>query len=184
MSWRWKADMRPLVLDFKQQRRRVSVLAVVLLAGGLAVAAYAVSVERELAGKVQQAERKVASLEKEGERRAPPAKPTDDAALQLEVRQANEILRQLSLPWNDLFKAMESANEKEVAVLSIQPDIQRRVVRVSGEAKDLEAVLGYVERLQKSAFLSRVYLTSHEIRNQDPDRPVRFGLVANWVEKP
>lgn len=175
--------MRRLNLDFKQQRYGYSPIGLGLLAIGLAMAAQVALMEQGLAEKIRAVEQKVARLEKEGTRRAQPARATDGAALQLEVRQANEILHQLALPWHGLFKAIESSNEKEVALLAVQPDMQRRVLRLSGEAKDFDALLAYVGRLEKNPALSQVYITQHEIRSQDPEKPVRFALVANWVEK-
>jgi len=38
--------------------------------------------------------------------------------------------------------------------------------------------------LEGSKTLHQVYLTSHEVRSQDAEKPVRFALLANWVVKP
>lgn len=173
--------MKPITLDFKRTRPMLGGMGLALLATGLIAAVYVGSAQRELAGKIRDAERNVASLEKAGAHRMPVARADDGAALQLEVRQANEILQQLALPWDGLFKAIESSNEKEVALLSVQPEVQRRVLKLSGEAKNFDALLGYIDRLQKNTALSGVYLTQHEIRSQDPEKPVRFSLIANWV---
>lgn len=179
--------MRRINLDFKRHGPRFSVAGAILLAAGLAVAAQLAWMERDLSARIRAAEQKVARLEQEGDRRirqlGQPTRAADGAALQLEVRQANEILRQLALPWHGLFKAIESSNEKEVALLAVQPDMQRRVLRLSGEAKNFDALLVYVARLEKNEALSQVYITRHEIRSQDPEKPVRFGLVANWVDR-
>ena len=32
--------------------------------------------------------------------------------------------------------------------------------------------------------LSQVYLSNHEVRLQDPQKPVRFALVASWTVQP
>jgi Tfp pilus assembly protein PilN len=176
--------MKRVNLDFKRQGPRFSATGAIVLAAGLAVAAQLAWMERELSANIQSAEQKVARLEKEGGRRVQrpgQGRAADGAALQLEVRQANEILHQLALPWHGLFKAIESSNEKEVALLAVQPDMQRRVLRLSGEAKNFDALLAYVGRLEKDEALSQVYITQHEIRSQDPEKPVRFALVATWV---
>jgi Tfp pilus assembly protein PilN len=173
--------MKRLTLDFKGARPGFGAVSLALLAAGLVTAALVGFAERNLVGKIQAAEKKVVNLEKEGSRRAQPSRAADSAALQLEVHQANEILHQLALPWRGLFKAIESSNEKEVALLAVQPDMQRRVLRLSGEAKNFDALLAYVGRLEKNDALSSVYITQHEIRTQDPERPVRFALVANWA---
>ena len=113
-----------------------------------------------------------------------PALPLDASALQQEIRQANEILQQLALPWDALFQAVEATSEQEIALLSIQPDVGKRIVRIGGEAKNFDALLAYITRLEDSKILNRVYLTSHEVRTQVAEKPVRFALVANWVVQP
>ena len=88
------------------------------------------------------------------------------------------------MPWGELFKRVEASNEKEIALLSIQPDAGKRVMRLSGEAKNFEALLAYIARLEHTPMLNQVYLTSHELRLQDPQKPVRFALTANWTVTP
>lgn len=176
--------MKRLNLDFKRQAPRIGIAGVMLLAAGVAVAALMAMLASDLRDRIGAAEQKVTRLEKEGSRRvAQRGQSANGAALQLEVRQANEILHQLALPWHGLFKAIESSNEKEVALLAVQPDMQRRVLRLSGEARNFDALLAYVARLEKNEALSQVYITQHEIRSQEPEKPVRFALVANWVDK-
>lgn len=173
--------MKPIAIDFKRARAGLGGLSLALLAAGLIAVAYVGSAQRELAARIRDAESRVNRLEQTGTRRLPVTHAEDGAALQLEVRQANAILRELAMPWNGLFTAVETSGEKDVALLSVQPDAQRRVLRLSGEARNLAALLRYVERLEKNPALSRVYLTQHEIRGQDPERPVRFALNADWT---
>lgn len=174
--------MRALALDFKQTSRRWSLPGLALLALGAILLSVAANEERNLAGQIELAESRLEVMAKRG--KIKPALPVDAAALQLEIRQANEILQQLALPWDGLFKAVESNSEKEIALLSIQPDVGKRNVRIGGEAKDFDALLAYITRLEQSKILNHVYLTSHEVRTQDAEKPVRFALVANWVVQP
>ena len=60
----------------------------------------------------------------------------------------------------------------------------KRIVRIGGEAKDFDALLAYITRLEQSKILNHVYLTSHEVRSQDAEKPVRFSLLANWTVQP
>jgi len=92
----------------------------------------------------------------------------------LEIKHANEVLQQLTLPWGKLFQAMESSSGKQVALLAMEPDAEKQVVKISGEAKDIAAVLDYIRRLAAQQVFSSVYLQSHQIQQQDPEKPVRF----------
>ena len=184
MPWHWELDivLRRLDLDFKQTPRHWSVLGVLLLVIGAAALAYVANAERGMAGQIELLEARMEVLAKRS--KIKPAQPIDAQQLQLEIRQANEILQQLTLPWDALFKALEASSEQEIALLSIQPDVAKRLVRMGGEAKSFDALLAYITRLEHSKILNHVYLTSHEVRSQDPEKPVRFSLVANWVVQP
>lgn len=101
-----------------------------------------------------------------------------------EVKRANEVLRQLTLPWDELFKAVESAAGKEVALLVMEPNAEKHVVKISGETKDLAKLLKYITQLEEQDVFGQVYLQSHQVQQQNPDKPVRFSLLAVWREKP
>lgn len=101
-----------------------------------------------------------------------------------EIKHANEVLQQLSLPWGELFQAIESSSGKQVALLAMEPDAEKHVVKISGEAKNIAAVLDYIKMLAAQDVFSSVYLQSHQIQLQDPEKPVRFALLAAWKVTP
>ena len=171
-----------LALDFKYTSRRWRWLGILLLIIGVGWVAQAANQAHTLTGQIEFAAARLETLTRHG--KIKPAQPVDAQALQQEIRQANDILQQLALPWNALFQAVEAASEKEIALLAIQPDAAKRIVRIDGEAKNLQALLAYITRLEQSHVLNQVYLTSHEIRMQDAEKPVRFTLVANWAVQP
>ena len=171
-----------LALDFKYTPRRWRWLGIALLIIGAGWVAQAANQARTLTGQIEFAATRLETLTRHGKIKS--EQPVDAQALQQEIRQANDILQQLALPWNALFQAVESASENEIALLAIQPDAAKRIVRIGGEAKNLQALLAYITRLEQSHVLNRVYLTSHEIRTQDAEKPVRFTLVADWTVRP
>jgi hypothetical protein len=57
------------------------------------------------------------------------------------------------------------------------------VVHITGESRDLPRVLAYLGRLQSSALLRYPMIDSHEVRTDDPQRPVRFALSAEWRQQ-
>jgi dipeptidyl aminopeptidase/acylaminoacyl peptidase len=103
--------------------------------------------------------------------------------LVLEVKRANEVLRQLSLPWEELLQAVESAAGREIALLALEPDTEKQVVKISGEARDMAGLLDYITRLEEQKVFGPVFLQSHQVQLQDPERPVRFSLLAVWKGK-
>lgn len=174
--------MRALTLDFLRTPRRALWAGMLLLIAGALALGQAANQEQSLAGQIELADARLAVLAKGSQ--AKPAQPADAEAQQQEIRRANEILQQLALPWSALFNVVETSNQKEIALLAIQPDAGKRVLRLTGEAKDFDALLAYIARLEQSPMLSQVYLSSHELRLQDAEKPVRFALVANWAVQP
>lgn len=113
------------------------------------------------------------------------ARPARDAGrvdLAQEIKSANEVLHQLSVPWDELFKAVESSSGSHVTLLALEPDFERKQVKISGEANSYKTIMKYITELEKQEVLGAVYLQNHDIRQDDPDMPVRFSLVANWKE--
>lgn len=97
-----------------------------------------------------------------------------------EAKQANAVILALSLPWKELFEAFEASRMNEVAVLAVEPDAQKGMVRITAEAKKLESMLDYSSSLQKIALFREVLIVSHQIQDQDPEQPIRFTLQAAW----
>lgn len=94
----------------------------------------------------------------------------------------NKAIEQLNLPWRDLFDALESATPNSIALIAIEPDAKKHVLKAIAETKTSDEMIGYIEQLKKQPFFGNVILTKHEINDQDPNKPVRFQLEAVWVE--
>ncbi len=107
----------------------------------------------------------------------------NSAELTQEVNNANEVLRRLTVPWESLFQALESSGNQNITLLAIEPDIEKQQVKIKGEAKDFQAIVNYISHLQGQAVFGSVYLQNHDVQQQDPDKPVRFSLLAAWQEK-
>jgi Tfp pilus assembly protein PilN len=114
---------------------------------------------------------------------APVAAPTvarAPVATEAQAAAVNAAILQLNLPWRDLHDAVASATPASVALLALEPDAKRRVLRITAEARASDDMFTYVERLQGLDWFAHVALTRHEINEQDPNRPIRFQLDAQW----
>lgn len=92
----------------------------------------------------------------------------------------NSAIAQLNLPWRDLLDAIETATTANVALLSIEPDSKKQVVKGMAETKTSSDMIFYIEKLKKQNFFSAVVLTKHEINDQDVNRPYRFQFEVQW----
>jgi Tfp pilus assembly protein PilN len=96
------------------------------------------------------------------------------------MKSAQSAVRQLALPWAQLIDSLERAATKEVALLHIQPDAQTRVLRVTAEARRHELMLEYLRRLGQTGNFAEVHLLNHQVREDEPGRPVQFSLQASF----
>ncbi|HTN94274.1 MAG TPA: hypothetical protein VMJ33_06830 [Gallionella sp.] len=114
---------------------------------------------------------------------SPGAEMRDAEQIAREIRQANAAILALSLPWKDLFDAFEANRAKDVAVLAIEPDAQKGIVRITAEGRNFESMLNYISSLQKIALFREVVILNHQIQERDPQKPVRFVAQAAWEMK-
>jgi hypothetical protein len=99
-----------------------------------------------------------------------------------EVAAVRETVQRLSLPWVELFMALESAASDKVALAAIEPDPRTGTVTISGDGKDYLAALSYVLNLSRTEGLERVQLVRHEQKNEG-NGAVSFAVSAAWGAK-
>jgi hypothetical protein len=99
-----------------------------------------------------------------------------------EIIQANAILDQINLPWEALFDSIEQAATEEIALLSLQPTVPNRTLRISGEAKNMSELLDFVEALERELTFENVHLLNYKIKQDNPHRPIVFLLTAAWIQ--
>lgn len=174
--------MRPLDLDYQRSGVRSPWAGWVLLALAVAFATDLGFAYVELEAQLQRDEARAARLARGLP--AQSAMKTDPKAMEQELIHARDTINRLALPWGRLFKALESVETEGVALLSIEPDPEAGTVMLSGEGKDYPAVLTYVASLMSDKTLSDVYLVKHEIRVNEPRRPVFFIVSAAWSPRP
>jgi len=170
-----------LQLDFVTERRKASMVGLLVLAFGVAGAAWTLVDYRDLVVRADLAEMQLAAATPRSAKggRAPVKADTrslDDAAA---------AVAELSLPWSQLLDQLEAAGQdasRDVALLSIEPDREKRRVRIGAEARTLPAALVFAERLQQAGTLEHPLLDSHKVRTDQRERPVYFELTAGWKQ--
>jgi Fimbrial assembly protein (PilN) len=94
--------------------------------------------------------------------------------------QIQTIVTALVMPWHKLLQAIERADNKDIALLNLTPNTKNQQLILSGEGKDLQAVLRYVSQLQAQPMLDKVYLQKHSIDNSNVSKPVKFTIFTQW----
>ncbi|NHZ61772.1 PilN domain-containing protein [Massilia genomosp. 1] len=93
----------------------------------------------------------------------------------------NAAILQLNLPWRALYDAIAAATPPAIGMLALEPDARKRSLKITAEAKSSDAMIEYVELLKREELFAGVTLIRHEINEQDPNKPIRFQLEAEWV---
>ena len=173
--------MTQLYLDYQRSNKPFPWAGTVLLLLSLGLLALADIYYQSLTEKIAYWELKSGQFQKATGRKMGNS-PREINDMAQEIKHANDVLNQITLPWDKLFQAVEWSSGKDVALLTIEPDAEKHVVKISGEAKNIEAVLNYVRHLSDQEIFNSVYLQSHQVQEQNPERPVRFALIATWKD--
>jgi len=99
--------------------------------------------------------------------------------LEEQAKNAEAVVRQLTLPWGSLIGAIEQAATRDVAILQLQPDAEQRVLRLTAEARNREAMFEYLKRLGAARELTNVVLVSHQVQRDEPQQPIQFSVQAS-----
>jgi hypothetical protein len=167
--------MKPLAINFVESRRGSPWLGRVLLAIAAVIMADAGFSYHSAREALRENESRFA-------RRAPSGTPAAKVTPE-ELAAVRETVQRISMPWDHLFKALESAASDNVALASIEPDARKGTVTISGDGKDYLAALSYVANLSQTDGLGRVQLVRHEQKADQPNGPVSFSVSATWSTK-
>ena len=173
--------MGRLQLDFIPPRRGPLSWAPLLLGAGLLAASLAWqpqldAQQAQLQQQVRQGEQHLGLRARD----VPALSPAQSREQAQKLAQMRNLSQQLQRPWDSLFSLLEGLPQDDIALLSLSPDARNGQVRISAEARDLEAMLAFHKRLEASAELHDVSLLNHEILVKQPERPVLFNLSAHW----
>lgn len=97
-----------------------------------------------------------------------------------QVQILTDMVNQLNVPWNHLFNALDTLQNRDVALISIIPNYQRQQLELIGEARNIPAMLAYIESLEALDMLEHVTLQKHQVNEEHPYQPVEFIILARW----
>jgi Tfp pilus assembly protein PilN len=149
---------------------------------GLTVLALSLAVAGVLVVRYVDTQQQLARLQATGKLVSPERRPQASMSkerLEAEVKSAESVVRQLSLPWASLIQAIERSATRDVAILQLQPDAETRSVKLTAEARTREAMFDYLRRLGAAPGLGDVHIVNHQVQREDPQRPIQFSLQAS-----
>jgi Tfp pilus assembly protein PilN len=171
---------RPVELDYVAPRRRPVWLGALILGAALGTAAVLLKDYRDTQLELARLEAAAGLLGVERK----PARVVSKERLDEEVKAAEAVVRNLTLPWSPLVETLERAATREVALLQLQPDAQNRTLRLTLEARSRQAMFDYVRRLAASQVLGDVHLAGHHVLSEDPQGRIQFSIQALLRDPP
>lgn len=175
--------MRPIRIDFGAGlvRRRTYVQRGLLVAGVLAML-LASWMAWQLGTELERWQSDLSLIE-QASRKPRSGAASEENSLKEEMQVANHIIEKLTTPWADLFAAIEAAYSEQTILLGAEPDPENREINLTAEAKDLNAMLEFVKQVRATGVMADAYVASHQVNQQDSQRPVRFVVQAHWRNK-
>jgi len=174
--------MRALDLEFQPQRRG-STLGWSLLSLGLVLMVSVAAGAHVISQDIQEQQGQLGHAQRKLQVHTGPATgltPAQQREQEVRLMEMKQISAQLRRPWERLFATLETLRGSDIALLSLTPDARKGQIRISAEARDLEAMLAFHRQLQGSPELRDVSLVNHEIVTNSPQKPILFNLLATW----
>ncbi|MBL0420155.1 hypothetical protein JI739_07320 [Ramlibacter sp. AW1] len=161
------------------QRARGSALSLLSLIATGTILAWTAGTAWYLQDDLASARRTWASLTTPPRRATAPTPPAAKPAARAELAAWTEAVQRLNTPWTAVLDGLESLATPDVALLSIEAEGEGRRLRLTTEARDLPALMGYAQRLGRTPGFESVRPLRHDTYEQDPARPVRLTLQFN-----
>ena len=96
---------------------------------------------------------------------------------------AQGMVSSLSIPWEGLLSALETAHQGKVIIESIRPEVSGHRVEIGAQAANFAEIPAFIARLSATRVLQQVVLLS-ETPIAESQGSIRFILAAVWVEEP
>jgi hypothetical protein len=172
--------MRDLGLDF--QPRRPSLLTVVLLLAGLLLCADVWLEDSALRTQLDEAEARLVQAKRRADRIDAGRRDSrpENVFSPDESKVLSQTISLIRVDWEKLYRSIDEATTEDISLLAIRPNTASKTVQISGEARDMAAALAFVEALRRAP-LETPALLSHQIKQNDPQRPIIFEIAATWL---
>lgn len=180
--------MKRLHIDFAPKSTRATLarihpLAWITLAAALAIGTHTALTYTSLSRREERVAAELRRMQSQLSAQTVRKQPPKAAAIpEQQAHAINAAIAQLNLPWRDMLDAVEAATPSTIALITLEPDAKKRILKATAEAKTGDAMIAYIEDLKRQPFFRFVALTKHEVNMQDPNKPLRFQFEAQWGE--
>jgi Tfp pilus assembly protein PilN len=177
--------MRRVWIDFKQPVSPLwRMLRAALLICGVLALGFSIIQQQQFSAEKTALSWQIQNVSRLEARKLPMLHASADAGTSDATKHANDVLRQLNLPWDRLFSALEKSVTTEIGILSVSPVPQKSSITLKAAAPDTATAIDFMERLQATKLLMNVHLTYQEITEDNKRQPLQFTVTAGWEASP
>ena len=92
----------------------------------------------------------------------------------------NKAIADISLPWRAVFKTIENTDTAYIQLLAIEPNMQKKQVRLTAVAFSKQEMFRYLQDLSQQTMLKNVVLLSQENADVQGESAIHFVVEAIW----
>lgn len=177
--------MKPLRIEFGDAPPAMPWWTMLLFAVALAACAHGLWRVSSAQADIGELQRLVDQRNDLRQLRTPP--PRDVRAVEVPVERARAVARaveRLNAPWPGLFAAVAKGKPDTVALLALEPDLAKGMVKITAETREAAEMLRFAEDLARQDAFASASLAKHEVSDRDPLKPYRFQIEAQWRVRP
>lgn len=174
-----------IALDFIQQRRRPGLLGWLLLAAGLLTALSVLLTYQDLGTQLSTAQSRLERETRHLERsRALALSKQREKLPEAELKAAAQLAQRLHNRNLEVLAEVEAARNADVALLSLIQTAGKPQLKLTGEARSLQAAFDFARRLAARPGMRSAQVDSYEFKPSGSVEVVAFSLNASWRVTP
>ncbi|GAB7027278.1 PilN domain-containing protein [Geotalea toluenoxydans] len=135
-------------------------------------------------GETKRLETQIISLDRKikGDSKGVPAKEYETVLAK--IRFANSIIEKKSLNWLNFLEQLESVVPEGVTLSTVEPDVEKRTLKLTGYGKSFTDLRRFFEVLSSSAYFKNVFLENQSaIKVGQNQKGVSFTITCTVIYK-
>ncbi|HEY8023548.1 MAG TPA: hypothetical protein VIF60_03210 [Burkholderiaceae bacterium] len=102
--------------------------------------------------------------------------PAPNQQEQMEQKKWAQLRLERDFPWNGVFKVVEKVATPDIELLEFRPDKLNRTIVLKGEARNLAALLAYLDALGNQSGWSKVFLAHQQTVQRGTLETISFEI--------
>ena len=173
--------MPAITLNHALTARQMPVYATLLLIIGLLSISASVLYIQYVSAQIQDLDTRIESFtQKKNKPVRHKANSTDSKKVRDELIATNTVISEILTPWTPLFNTLEAVERPEIKLMSVEPNMKKKVLRINAVAMDVDSMMRYIDDLSDQKMLKNVVLLSQQNADINAQPVLHFVVEAMW----